>query len=115
MMRRPSLRIARPGLLFLAIFTAAVAARSTPGTQSAAVGHGESVPALDALVARPRSELADVVTAFSVDQTTLGRRYDAVDSPDQRKRMRELYTSWRTRLAEAAFDRLQQEGRVDYV
>jgi hypothetical protein len=74
-----------------------------------------SVPKLDALVARPGSELADVVERFSADQSSINRRYDANDSPDQRRRMRDFYNSWRTRLAEVNFDKLGQEGRIDYV
>jgi len=74
-----------------------------------------SVPSLAALVGRPGSEMADVVTRFTADQTSLNRRYDAFESPDQRRRMREFYAAWHTRLGELAFDKLQQEGRVDYV
>ena len=74
-----------------------------------------SVPNLKTLIARPSSELADVVERFTSDQTSLTRRYDASDSPDQRRRMRGFYTSWRTRLKDVDFDRLKQEGKVDYV
>jgi uncharacterized protein (DUF885 family) len=74
-----------------------------------------TVPALPPLVARPTSELAEVVRRFTVDQTSLTRRYDGPDSPDQRRRMRAFYDDWRTRLRAVDFDRLSQEGRVDYV
>ncbi len=74
-----------------------------------------SVPALAAMVAARGSELADVVQRFALDQTALGRRYDAFDSPDQRQRMRSFYTAWRTRLRALDFDRLSAEGRIDYV
>jgi len=53
--------------------------------------------------------------AIQRDQASLSRRYDAADSPEQRRRMREFYSGWRARLAEVAFDKLAQEGRVDYV
>lgn len=74
-----------------------------------------SVPKLTALVGQPGSELADVVERFSADQSSLNRRYDAFESPDQRRRMREFYSAWRTRLGEINFEKLGQEGRVDYV
>ena len=74
-----------------------------------------SVPKLSTLVARPGSELADVVERFQADQISLNRRYDAADSPEQRQRMRDFYANWKTRLAEIDFDKLGQEGRVDYV
>jgi hypothetical protein len=74
-----------------------------------------SVPVLTALVNKPASEMADVVERYTADQSSLARRYDAADSPAQRKRMREFYSGWRTRLGEVSFDRLSQEGRADYV
>ena len=74
-----------------------------------------SVPALGPLVGRPSSELANVIQRFVADRSSLTRRYDAPQSPDQRRRMREFYSAWRTRLGEIDFDRLKQEGRVDYV
>jgi hypothetical protein len=74
-----------------------------------------SVPPLATLVNRTSSELADVVERFAADQQSLGRRYDANESPAQRRRMRAFYSGWRTRLSELNFDRLAQEGRVDYV
>src|SRR5689334_13810633 len=70
---------------------------------------------LDPLVGRPSSELVDVVERYAADQQSLNRRYDATDSPAQRKRMREFYTGWRARLTELSFDRLSQEGKADYV
>ena len=56
-----------------------------------------TVPALGPIITRPSSELADVIDRFSVDRGVLGRRYDAPDSPDQRTRMRALYTAWQAR------------------
>src|ERR1700759_3216783 len=74
-----------------------------------------SVPKLTTLVGHPGSELADVVERFQADNTSITRRYDATDSPEQRTRMRDFYANWKTRLAEVDFDKLSQEGRVDYV
>jgi hypothetical protein len=74
-----------------------------------------TIPKLSTLVGQPGSELADVVERYAADQSSLTRRYDANDSQEQRKRMREFFTGWRTRLGEINFDKLSQEGRVDYV
>ena len=74
-----------------------------------------SVPALSSLMAPGQSELAEVVERFQVDQGVLTRRYDGVDSPDQRLRMRGFYAAWRTRLREMAFEKLSREGQADYV
>ena len=74
-----------------------------------------SVPRLQAIASGPGSELADVVARFTTDQASLTRRYDAPDSPDQRRRMREFYSGWQTRLKELDFDKMGQEGKVDYV
>src|SRR3954468_16121225 len=97
----------RPALLTL-IATSALAAQAPKQPDPLA-----SVPPLPTLIGRPASELADVVERFTADQSSLARRYDANDSPAQRRRMREFYSGWRTRLAEVGFDKLSQEGRVD--
>ena len=74
-----------------------------------------SVPELGPLVAAKGSELAAVVQRYAVDEQALNRRYDAYDSPAQRRRMRGFYTAWRTRLRALDFERLSQEGRIDFV
>ena len=74
-----------------------------------------SVPNLNTLISNTTSELAPVLERYSADLQSVNRRYDANDSPDQRTRMRNFYTSWRQRLAEIPFDKLKQEGKVDYV
>jgi uncharacterized protein (DUF885 family) len=74
----------------------------------------QTVPRLTTLN-NATSELASVVDRFAVDYQSLRRRYDAPGSPAQRKRMREFYDDWRARLKEHDFDKLSQEGRVDYV
>jgi hypothetical protein len=74
-----------------------------------------SVPSLAAIAGQPGSELASVVERYSLDRAALGRRYDADQSPAQRQRMRDFYSGWRTRLREVDFDKLGQEGRIDYV
>jgi uncharacterized protein (DUF885 family) len=94
--------------------SAAVANAQTPG-RAAIRSDSASVPNLVSLVGRPGSELADVVNRFAQDLNSVGRRYDADDSPDQRRRMRDFYNGWNARLAEIAFDKLSEEGKADYV
>lgn len=106
--------------LFLAVSSTVAMAQGpmptlAPPAKPPVVDQFGSAPKLAALVGRNDSELADVLERFSADQTSLNRRYDAPDSPGQRKRMRAFYTGWRTRLGEVNFDKLGQEGRVDYV
>ena len=74
-----------------------------------------SVPKLGPIVAVKTSELADVVERYQSDQGVLSRRYDGVDSPEQRTRLRGFYASWRLRLREIDFEKLTQEGKADYV
>ena len=82
---------------------------------SAPADSAAAVPNLVALVAQPKSELVDVIDRFNSDLNSITQRYDANNSPDQRQRMRDFYTGWSNRLAQIDFDRLSQEGKVDYV
>ena len=74
-----------------------------------------AVPDLNSIISNTTSELAPVIERYSADLQSVNRRYDASDSPDQRRRMRDFYTAWRKRLTEIPFDKLKQEGKVDYV
>ena len=93
----------------LAVIAASAAAQDSPRAATLT-----TVPRLAALP-NATSELANTVDRFAADEAALSRRYDAEDSPARRRRMREFYGEWRQRLREADFDRLSQEGRIDYV
>jgi hypothetical protein len=102
--------------LVVVIFAAPLlAAQQVPKAATLKIDPLAAVPKLNALVARATSDLAPVIERFSADQQSLTRRYDANDSPDQRRRMRAFAVAWRARLRELDFDRLNQEGRADYV
>ena len=73
------------------------------------------VPALTPLATAPRSELADVVARYDTDRDALGRRYGVDYSPARAKRFEEFAAQWAARLRDVDFDKLSQEGRVDYV
>lgn len=97
-------------LLFAATTVGSAQAQSTQVNVDSS-----SVPSLTALVARSTSELAGVVDRFNTDLGSISRRYDASDSPAQRARTREFYSVWLKRLPEIDFEKLSQEGKVDYV
>jgi uncharacterized protein (DUF885 family) len=105
----------RTGRLAAAILLVSVSAHAQQPTPTKSADALASVPKLAPIVSRATSELANVVEQFMADQGSLRGRYDASQSPDQRRRMREFYSAWRTRLGEVDFDRLKQEGRIDYV
>jgi uncharacterized protein (DUF885 family) len=73
------------------------------------------VPRLTPFVDSRPSELASVVERYRSDRSALGRRYGVEYSPARSKRMEEFTDQWLTRLRDVNFDRLSQEGRVDYV
>lgn len=103
-------------LLLLAVPAIAAAQhKPVPVAKPLVVDPLASVPKLAPLVARPTSDLAPVVERFSSDLQSVSRRYDASDSPDQRRRMRAFNVSWRTRLRDVDFDKLNLEGKADYV
>src|SRR5262249_15748301 len=114
LIRHPRTRLAAILAAALTALTAASAA-GAPSPAPVSTDDASTVPALQALVGPPASELAAVVARFDADRDALARRYDADDSPAQRTRMRAFYTGWRARLGELDFAKLGQEGRVDYV
>ena len=61
------------------------------------------------------SELRDSVALYSTDRAALGRRWTVEYSPARRARFRTFYADWRARLANVDFNKLSQEGRIDYV
>jgi len=106
-------------LVVLAILVVTPIALSGQGGKKAAATRPSvetsAVPALAPYAATPRSELAQVVARYDADQEALGRRYGVDYSPARAKRLEAFTTQWTARLGEVAFDKLSQEGRVDYV
>jgi hypothetical protein len=100
---------------FVWLLPSSLPAQTRPAPASARPDSLAAVPVLAPLIESSGSELAEVVDRFTADRTVLNRRYDAGDSPDQRRRMRALYTGWQARLAEVDFGKLSEEGRVDHV
>ena len=73
------------------------------------------VPALDPLLARPISEMADAVSRYAADRSALFRRYDVQYSKSRAARAREFYNEWLTRLHQVDFRKLGQDARIDYL
>jgi uncharacterized protein (DUF885 family) len=89
---------------------AARATRASIATAETAV-----VPSLAPFADARPSELAAVVSRYQSDRAALGRRYGVEYSPARTKRFEEFTGQWLARLRDLNFDRLSQEGRVDYV
>lgn len=65
--------------------------------------------------ATAQSELRDTVSLYTTDLAALNRRWTVDYSAARRERFRSFHTEWQGRLARIDFDRLGQEGRIDYV
>jgi uncharacterized protein (DUF885 family) len=62
-----------------------------------------------------QSPLADTVSLFVTDRAALLRRWTVAYSETRSKRLNEFYSGWRQRLAAVDFDRMNQEGKIDYI
>jgi len=116
--RYPCPLIARafaPLLTVLAVPVVLIAQSSRNGVAPRTSIETSVVPALAPYATAPRSELADVVARYDADQSALGRRYGVDYSPSRQKRFEEFTTQWLAHLRDVDFDKLSQEGRVDYV
>ncbi len=113
--RRALVRLMMGACTSLTFAAAPMVHGQQPGTTPFPADPLASVPVLSALVSARGSELAGIVQRYALDVSALGRRYDAYDSPDQRARMRGFSSAWRTRLRALDFERLSQEGKIDYV
>src|SRR3954471_10254798 len=88
----------------------ALAQKLPPVAGPLKVDPAATVPKLESIMVRNESDLAPIVERYSADQQSINRRYDASDSPEQRKRLRAFATTWRQRLAELDFGKLNAEG-----
>lgn len=103
----------RPGrALFIVLAWTGLASARAATQQSPPQAY---VPALSTLINRPTSELRDLVDRVSLDSRDLGRRWPTDYSPAQLTAFRGFYSAWQGRLREVEFDKLSQEGKVDYL
>ncbi len=61
------------------------------------------------------SELRDLVDRYQTDRQTLLRRWHVEYSPQRRQRLGEFLAAWLVQLEQVGFDRLSQQGKIDYV
>ncbi len=61
------------------------------------------------------SEMRPYFESFAADRASLQRFYSIESASGTRARMRRYYADWRARLAGLDFDRMSQDGKVDYV
>ncbi|CDM64092.1 DUF885 family protein [Pyrinomonas methylaliphatogenes] len=78
-------------------------------------GESRQTPSADLDIDRSQSELRPLIERYNVDRASLTRTYPLVISPTARERFRKFYTEWLDRLAALDFDRLSQDGRIDYL
>lgn len=98
--------LARPHFLLLLLAGPAAAQGAPPSSY---------VPPLSTLMDRPASELRTMVERVQIDERDLSRRWPVEYSPARTAAFRGFLTAWQARLAEVGFDRLGQEGKVDYL
>lgn len=98
--------LARP-LFFLGLLARVASGQSTPPSSY--------VPALNTLMDRPASELRTMVERVQLDERDLSRRWPLEYSPARTAAFRGFLTAWQARVREVAFDRLGQDGKVDYL
>lgn len=102
-----------------------LARRAAPGAACAMLITGIALLAVSAApVAAQRlappsptalSELRDTISLYVSDRGALLRRWTVPYSPARAQRMTAFFTDWRARLRRVNFDRLSQEGKIDYI
>ncbi|HEU5219304.1 MAG TPA: DUF885 family protein [Gemmatimonadales bacterium] len=105
-------RLSLPARLLAALVTILVPSGLVAQTPSGAAAY---VPPLATLLGRPTSELGTMVTRVALDARDLNRRWPVDYSPAQVEAFRGFYSAWQSRLGEVQFDKLSQDGKVDYI
>ncbi len=96
----------------LVILLAVIISQSSAQTPSAAA-HG---PASDVgSDITDQSEMRSMIEYYVVDRASLQRSYPLSISPDRRERFRKFYMDALERIQKLDFDRMSQEGKVDYI
>src|SRR5262249_55435697 len=72
------------------------------------------VPDLRELVAKPQSEMADVVRRYEADRGSLQRTYTVPTSPTRRERMAHFHSDWLTALEKLKDHKFTPPGQDDY-
>jgi uncharacterized protein (DUF885 family) len=80
-------------------------------SSGAAAQNGAAIPP----VVRTTSELASLVERYTIDRTTVLRRYNVDYSTERYQRLTRFYKDWQQELAKVPFASLAAEGRIDHV
>lgn len=122
-----AVRVATGHVARIAAVALLIAALSATLAEQAAAQRGSSAPtpvrtasAGDpggriGMIPMRASELRDSVSLYMTDRAALMRRWNVEYSPARRARFKAFNEGWRARLAKVDFDRLSQEGKIDYV
>ena len=108
-------RLARPTLALVLVLGASAGAQTKNSTRQVGIDAAGYVAPASEYAAAATSELRDVVDRWSTDRAALQRRFAVEYSPERRNRLREFHRGWQQRLPGIDFDKLSQEGRIDYV
>jgi uncharacterized protein (DUF885 family) len=92
------------------------AVRGAPPSPAATRATADYVPAeLSNLVSPRSSELRELVERYEADRDDLVSFYSVDGSDLQDRRLREFYAAWAARLEAVPYERLGQEGRIDWI
>ncbi|HEY3383703.1 MAG TPA: DUF885 family protein [Vicinamibacterales bacterium] len=68
-----------------------------------------------ALASASTSELRTLVDRFTLDREAINRSWDTPYSPERAVRLKAFLAGWRTQLGQMAFEKLSQDGKVDFL
>ena len=108
-------RLVRPTLALAFLLGAPALAQTKNSTRQVGIDAAGYVAPASEYAAAATSELRDVVDRWSTDRAALQRRFAVEYSPERRTRLREFHRGWQQRLPGIDFDKLSQEGKIDYV
>jgi uncharacterized protein (DUF885 family) len=92
-----------------------------PSTVLVLIGETVDVPNLHELMAVKSSELREVVQRFQADRPGGGKKGGAplplkgAGDPERLAKSKKFYTDWLSALGKLDFDKLSQDGKVDYL
>ncbi len=102
-------------IVMLAIAGAVALRAQAPHATRTFSSPADYMPDPTKLAAALPAELRDLVDCFATDRAAILRFYTIPGSAIRRARMKTFYEAWLKTLPAIDFDRLSQEGKVDYV
>ncbi len=105
------LRIAAAIALLPAVRGTSAVQSSSPAKQTASQADAGGPAELDLSA----SELRPAMERFTADRGNLQRFYNLEEWPQRRERLQRFYRRWLAHLSELNFDKLSQDGKIDYI